>query len=97
MKNPSDVHAEENEYKGSLAERALKRRRLSAGETMDSYIDMRCIVPTSNMCERLFSKAGYTLNDRRQGTLPANFEAQMFLHANCSLWGPAEVAESLKK
>ena len=42
------------------------------------YMDLKFIIPTSNICERLFSAAGYGLNDRRQAILPANFESQMF-------------------
>jgi len=30
-----------------------------------AYLDLRFLCPTSNMCERLFSIAGYAMNDRR--------------------------------
>lgn len=75
------------EYKGSLAERALKRRRMNAVEAHNCYVDISFIIPTSNLCERLFSKAGYALNDSRQGTLPAHFEALLLVYAYSSLWG----------
>ena len=84
----------------SLAERALKRQKLddTAGNQSDAkYMDLRFIVPTSNICERLFSKAGYGLDSRRQNTLPSNFELQMFLHANNDLWGIKEVNDLLTK
>ena len=76
----------------SLAERALKRRRVgsSVGGQSD-YIDLSFIVPTSNICERLFSVVGYGLNSRWQSVLPSNFESQLFLHANKQLWGVSEV------
>ncbi len=50
-------------------------------------MDLRFIVPASNMCERLFSTAGFALTTRRRSTIPASFEKQMFLHANSQLWG----------
>ncbi len=51
------------------------------------YMDLRFVTPTSNMCERLFSISGYALDNRRRGIIPANFEKQMFLHANSHVWG----------
>jgi len=72
----------------SLAERALKRQRTDQERT---YVDTRFLVPTSNMCERLFSDAKMTHGDRRGRLLPVNFEAQLFLHANTALWGAHDV------
>ncbi len=54
-------------------------------------MDLRFLLPTSNACERLFSRAGYVLGDRRQSIHPANFEQQMFLFANSHLWGIEDV------
>lgn len=71
----------------TLAQKALKKRRISNS----TYTDLRYILPTSNICERLFSTAGYALNDRRRGVLPVNFERQIFLHANSHLWGISDV------
>lgn len=68
----------------SLAQGALKRRRLSASKKA-SYLDLRFTLPTSNVCVRLFSKAGHVLGDRRKRLIPANFEQQMFLNANSDL------------
>ena len=78
----------------SLAERALKRRKLADGA--DAFLNLNFLRPTSNMCERLFSKAGYVMNDRRQSTLPSNFESQIFLHINAAFWGIEDVNELLK-
>ncbi|KAG7354964.1 hypothetical protein IV203_004320 [Nitzschia inconspicua] len=76
----------------SLAEKALKRRRLESTTTSKSaFMDLHFIVPTSNMCERLFSEAGYGLNSRRMCTLPSNFETQMFLRTNKTFWGLADI------
>ncbi|KAG7341354.1 hypothetical protein IV203_023305 [Nitzschia inconspicua] len=76
----------------SLAEKALKRRRLVSTTTSKSaFMDLHFIVPTSNMCERLFSEAGYGLNSRRMRTLQSNFETQMFLRTNKTFWGMADI------
>ena len=79
----------DSQRKLSLLERTLKRRKMvgSAGK----YIDTRFIVPTSNMVESFFSRAGYALNDRRRSLLPANLEAQMFLLANTGFWNVEDV------
>ena len=75
----------------SFVERAMKRRRLSISNSKARYIDTRFIVPHSNMCERFFSKAGYTFSDRRKLMLPANLEEQLFLHTNSRFWGIDDV------
>ncbi|KAG7358141.1 hypothetical protein IV203_014728 [Nitzschia inconspicua] len=44
----------------SLAEKALKRRRHVSTTTLKSaFMDLHCIVPTSNMCERKQNFLGY--------------------------------------
>ncbi len=53
----------------SLAERALKRRRKNT-ESTNNYMDVRFVLPTSNVCERLFSTAGFSLSYRRGRILP---------------------------
>jgi len=75
----------------SFAERALKRQKSSTESSSDSYLDTRFIIPTSNDCERLFSKVGYVLNDRRQSVLPMNLEAQLFLNVNNDLWSNRDI------
>ena len=41
----------------SFAERALKRHKSIAKETVQKHADTPFLIPTSNVCERLFSKA----------------------------------------
>lgn len=67
-----------------------KREREDKGSGAE-YSDTRFLVPTSNMVERLFCKAGYALNERRSGLLPNNPESQFFLHINNDLWSAADV------
>lgn len=69
----------------SYVERALKRFKNTSGKGRQ-FEDLRFLLPTSNICERLFSKAGHVLNDPRMALLPANFEVQLFLHLNRDLW-----------
>jgi len=75
----------------SLTERALKRRKVRSDQSPENYMDLRFIIPTSNICERFLSVAGNALTDRRQSMLPVNFENQMFLHSNAHLWRLEEV------
>ncbi len=79
----------------SIAARARKKSRISMVQ-MNQYVDPRFILPTTNICERLFSVAGNALSDRRQGIFPANFEKQMFLKVNQELWGIDEINEMVR-
>ncbi len=54
-------------------------------------MDVKFLVPTSNMCERIFSIAGHAISDRRERILPANFEMYIFLHFNRDFWGLEDV------
>ena len=62
----------------AFAERFLKRRRISQSSGDKRYVHLHFILPTSNICERLFTKAGYALSDRRKGISPSRFESQIF-------------------
>lgn len=81
----------------TLAERDLKKRRTLLESAPDEgYIDVRFILPTSNICETIFSKPGYALYARRRGIPPANFRAQMLLHINADHWGISDINNVLK-
>ena len=94
--NPYYVSVESNDHSSntmmSLAERARKHLKTSREETC-VYMDTRFLLPTSNVCERLFSIAGYSLNDRRVSISPLHFEEQIFLFSNADLWVIEEVNE----
>ncbi|KAK1945571.1 hypothetical protein P3T76_002619 [Phytophthora citrophthora] len=51
------------------------------------------VPPTSNDCERFFSKAKAVLTPQRSSMLPINFEMIMFLKKNGSYWSRRTVAE----
>jgi len=80
----------------SFAKLLLKKSKNRTDGSESKYVDTRFIVPTSNLCERLFSKAGYVLSDRRRGLLPSNFEMQLFLHFNSRLWSIEDVHDILQ-
>lgn len=51
------------------------------------YVDLSLLLPTTNICERLFSKVGYALADRRKGLLSSNFESHMFFCTSTKSFG----------
>lgn len=75
----------------SFAQTVLKKRKMEKEKKNSDYMDLRFILPTSNLCERFFSIAGYALGDRRKRILPSNLECQLFLNQNANLWGLADV------
>ena len=52
---------------------------------------------TSNICERLFSIAGYAVGERRNAILPQNLEIQLFLFSNVEYWGINEIHALVSK
>lgn len=54
-------------------------------------------MPTSNICERLFSRAKLVLTDRRQNLTDDNFNALLFLHINRHLWDEVTVTKCTNK
>lgn len=77
----------------SFAKQSLKKARLRLSGQKSSYLSLDFILPTSNICERLFSKAGYAIGDRRKALIPQNFESQIFLHSNADLWGVSDLSD----
>ena len=78
------------------AEKVLKRIRTDEEEFCGDFMGLRFILATSNVCERLFSKAGFAFTARRHRMLPANLECQMYLHVNSSFWGIADAQNVLQ-
>ena len=87
LKSDINMKAEINSVSNgdvSLVKWARKKCRLSL-VVAKKYMPLEFILPTTNICERLFSIAGNSLKDRRKGILPIAFERQMFLEANSYL------------
>ena len=53
---------------------------------MYQYRSSSWVPITSNMCERLFSRANIIFDERRQRMLPINLEILLFLKLHRSLW-----------
>lgn len=60
-------------------------------------MDIQFLPPTSNMCERIFSKAGCASTDRKCGIQPPTIEQKIFLHANTKTqsYGSLEVIRAV--
>eukprot|EP00644_Phytophthora_capsici_P010693 jgi/Phyca11/104102/e_gw1.9.810.1 len=61
--------------------------------TFEAAVLLFHVPPTSNDCERLFSKAKAVLTPQRSSMLPINFEMIMFLEENSAYWSRRTVAE----
>lgn len=93
--NPSDENPSHSEQtKLSFAEQFLKNRKFSVEHSL--YIDTRFVLPTTNLVERLFSKAGHSLSSRRESLSPGRFEMQMFTYVNSGLWDISDVNAIIK-
>ena len=70
-----------------FASTILKKRRSELkGDTSSGYLNIKFLLPTSNLVERFFSTAKMTFNDHRQSLLPVNLEEQLFLKINARLY-----------
>lgn len=56
-----------------------------------THVSLRLLLPTSNDCGRLLSKAGNVLNIRRKHITPTNLESQLFLNLNKDLWPAKDI------
>ncbi len=93
-KNAGVVDDEDDQASLSFAEKALNKRKIS--HSVDVYLDTRFIMPTTNLVERFFSKAGMAFSKWRKSLAPASLEIQMFLHYNAELWGVEDVHAIMK-
>lgn len=65
----------------SLAEIALIKFK-AARNSSYPHMDTCFVVPTSNMCKRLFFQARRALSDYRKSISPTNLESKIFLYVN---------------
>lgn len=68
----------------TLADQLIKQHRRASEQTTSRYVDTRYNVPISNICERLFLFAGFSMSSCRKGLSPPTLEEQVFLHIHCS-------------
>ncbi len=55
-------------------------------EQCSAYRNVLHVASTSNICERLFSRAGYIFSDYRRKMNPRNLELLLYLHNHRALW-----------
>jgi hypothetical protein len=97
-KLPKQNHeSSDSNHKTSLADKAFKKQRLEKQGSPSEYLDLRFFIPTSNICEQLFSQAGFCFNNQRMSVLPIHAEPQMFLHLNMDLSNIDKVKDILAK
>ena len=70
----------------SYADRILSSKRRKVSDKSSRYESLSCVLPTSNIAERLFSTAKNILTDSRKHMHPSNFEMIIFLRANKTYW-----------
>ncbi|OWY95672.1 hypothetical protein PHMEG_00034260, partial [Phytophthora megakarya] len=85
----SSESAESSSEEEGFAEHILKRRRISS--ELPTYQLLRCIPPTSNAVERLFSVARAVLRLERHRLSPMTLEMILFLKINSGYWNVATV------
>ena len=77
-----------------IAERFLKKRRTDA-KAPTKYVNLKIVLPTSNVVERLFSCAKLILTDLRASLSPKNFEMLIFLKVNMEFWNIQTVHKAM--
>ena len=81
---------ENTEESDDFVERAMN---MSLVEQNASHQSLKFGKPTSNMIERFFRRAKFTLGQHRYAITPEHFESQFFLQANRRLWDTKTVQE----
>lgn len=79
----------------SFAQQLLKPCRRNTASEKSKYLDLRFILASSNICERVFSAAGYGIGPRRKRTLLQNIESQLFLNVNANFWLTTDIHKML--
>ena len=74
-----------------------KRQCLATPPASDAYINLKCVLPTSNLVERLFSKAKLVHTDRRMRMTPETLQGIIFLAANKTYWDATTVEVVLRR
>ena len=62
----------------SFAQRASERQKYIINASVDKYMETYFLPFPSITCERMFSKVGMTLSNRRKRLNPSNLESQIF-------------------
>ena len=83
--------------KKSWVDEVTNDLNMSEGKTSNEVYQCTDWLPiTSNMCERLFSRAKLIFDERRQNMLPINLEILLYLKLNRDLWSKEDVMDIFK-
>eukprot|EP00475_Leptophrys_vorax_P022829 TRINITY_DN3105_c0_g1_i5.p1 TRINITY_DN3105_c0_g1~~TRINITY_DN3105_c0_g1_i5.p1 ORF type:complete len:360 (-),score=104.60 TRINITY_DN3105_c0_g1_i5:462-1541(-) len=77
----------------SFSERARlkKLKKIEENSPSSGYMNMKIVIPTSNVCERLFSIVGHVYNDRRKAMTPRHLEMLVYLKTNREFWSVEDI------
>lgn len=78
----------------AIMDKAISKRRKLEPQMLSEDVDI--ISPTSNVCERLFSRAKYIRTDNRRAMLPVTMEMILFLRLNRDFWSIIDVQNALE-
>lgn len=74
-----------------IVERAMKRVKSFVTSATPKYQNTCHLLPTLNICKRMFFFAWYALTIRRRGVLFRNLKIQLFLYTNQNYWGIEDI------
>jgi hypothetical protein len=96
---PNDITDEESKSNMSFMEKIdYKRRRMMEEHgPKTKYINLRFLLSTSNVVERLFCLARLILTDQLKSMSPIVFEAMLYLQKNREYWSVIDVAQEMRK
>jgi len=95
LKIPMSEGGTEDDAALTLAQRALKKRRLQENK-QSAYVNTSFLLPTSNHVERLFSMSKRIFSEKRRRLNTRTLEALLFLKTNRHLWDMRLVATVVK-
>jgi hypothetical protein len=82
----------ESNFAQTIIDRAREAKRMRVTKA-SKYRQLDHILPTSNIVERLFSRAKIIMADRRKSMTPYHLELLLFLRMNKDLWSEREIQE----
>jgi len=86
------AHADETDE--NFADTILNKRPKTS---LSKYRSLKHLSATSNVCERLFSKAKRIMTDQRSSMHAGTLERLLFLYANASLWDVHLIDEMISR
>ena len=78
---------------------SISQMHVSAGtfQSTSKHRSLKHISPTSNVCERIFSRAKLVMRPHRKHISPFHLEMLIFLRCNKGLWNEVTVEDCFKE